>query len=96
MTRQCKECVFANNNKLREVIKDVISCVNNEHTRLEQENTKLKEKLETLQDEIGYLKSVLGQIKDLAMCGDCDYDCDNCMQGQIDKLIKEALNGRED
>lgn len=92
MTRQCKECVFANNNKLREVIKDVISCVNNEHTKLEQENKKLKEELETLQDEIGYLQQVLLQIKDIAMCGDCDYDCDNCMQGQIDKLIKEALD----
>ena len=36
MTRQCKDCVFANQNKLREVIKDVISCINNEHIRLEQ------------------------------------------------------------
>lgn len=61
------------------------------------ENKKLKEKLETLQDEIGHLQQVLEQIKDLAMCGgDCEYDCDNCMQGQIDKLIREALNGRED
>jgi chromosome segregation ATPase len=36
MTRQCKDCVFDSKNKLREVIKDVISCVDNEHTRLEQ------------------------------------------------------------
>jgi hypothetical protein len=36
MTKQCKDCVFASPNKLREVIKDVISCVDNEHTRLEQ------------------------------------------------------------
>lgn len=60
------------------------------------ENAKMKEKLETLQDEIGHLQQVLLQIKDIAMCGDCDYDCDNCMQGQIHQLIKEALNGRED
>ena len=44
MTRQCKDCVFDSKNKLREIIKDVISCVNNEHTRLEAENAKLKEK----------------------------------------------------
>jgi hypothetical protein len=60
---------------------------------LKAENAKLKEELETLQDEIGYLKSVLGQIKDLAMCGgDCEQDCDHCMQGQIHQLIKEALD----
>lgn len=93
MTRLCKDCVFDSKNKLREVIKDVISCVNNEHTRLEAENAGLKEKLETLQDEIGHLQQVLLQIKDIAMCGgDCEYDCDHCMQGRIHQLIKEALN----
>lgn len=65
------------------------NCIWKQHGRLKEKNTKLK-------DEIGYLQQVLLQIKDIAMCGDCEYDCDNCMQGQIDKLIREALNGRED
>lgn len=45
MTRQCKNCIFESKNKLRKVIKDVIVCIDNEHTRLEVENAKLKEKL---------------------------------------------------
>lgn len=54
---------------------------------------KTVEYIETLQDEIGYLQQVLLQIKDIAMCGgDCEYDCDHCMQGQIHQLVKEALN----
>lgn len=57
---------------------------------LGDENKKLK-------DEIGYLKQVLLKIKDIAMCvADCEQDCDNCMQGRIHQLIKEALNGKED
>lgn len=56
-----------------------------------------QEKIETLQDEIGQLQQVLLQIKDIAMCGgDCEQDCDHCMQGQIHQLIKETLNGRKD
>ena len=52
----------------------------------DEENKKLK-------DEIGYLQQVLLQIKDIAMCGgDCEQDCDHCMQGQIHKLVEEALN----
>lgn len=53
--------------------------------------------LEEAHDRIEYLESILLNIRDLAMCGgDCEHDCDNCMQGQIHQLIKEALNGRKD
>lgn len=55
------------------------------------ENAKMKEKLETLQDEIGHFQQVLLQIKDIAMCGDCEQDCDHCMQGQIHQLIDKCL-----
>ena len=49
--------------------------------------------IEEMQDEIDYLKSRLRQIKDLAMCGgDCEHDCEHCMQGRIHQLIKEALD----
>ena len=50
--------------------------------------------LEEAQDRIEYLESILLNIKDVAMCGgsDCFEDCDNCMQGKIHQLIKEALD----
>ena len=64
--------------------------------KLSKENKKLKEKLETLQDEIGYLQQVLLQIKDIAVCGDCEHDCDNCMQGQIHQLVDKVVGTKND
>ena len=52
----------------------------------------LAEENKTLKDEIGHLQQVLLQIKDTAMCGgDCEQDCDHCMQGVIHKLVDKAV-----
>ncbi len=64
MTRRCKDCIFDNQNKLREVIKDVISCVDNEHTRLEQRLIAAEQSEQEASEIIAELKAENTKLKE--------------------------------